>query len=81
MASLRCSSRHAAFIRIPAPYRPLHAHEGACHEVPQKHDADVGLYGTGIKILWRFWRGIGYDGEGKAEYFPLGLVLKWILIG
>ena len=34
----------------------------------------------GIKILWRFWRGIGYDGEGKAESFPLGLVLKWILI-
>ncbi len=34
----------------------------------------------GIKILWRFWRGIGYDGEGKAECFPLGLVLKWILI-
>lgn len=65
-------------------FTPLHAHEGVCHEVPHplpcKHDAETGLYGTGIKILWRFWRGIGYDGEGKAECFPLGLVLKWILI-
>ena len=61
-------------------FAPLHAHEGTCHEVPHplpcKHAAETGLYSTGIKILWRFWRGIGYDGEGKAESFPLGLVLK-----